>query len=127
MDWRCVLGNEHGMSTPRLVTFMSNSVAKRLGRAEFENGLSTLCKVYGMSTEQLVTIMSNGVAKRLGTAEFDHAVSTLCKEYGMSTEQRVKFMSGGAAARQQDAGTVARFWRSTFGGGDGGSRDAWLW
>ena len=34
---------------------------------------------------------------------------------------------GGAAARRQDAGTVARFWRGTFGGGDGGSRDAWLW
>ena len=87
------------MSTAQLVTFMSDSVAKRLGTAEFDDAVSTLCKEYGMSTAQLVKFMSDSVAKRLGTPEFDEAVKVLLSEHSMGTEQLATMMSGSLAAR----------------------------
>merc|ERR1712166_1472295 len=87
------------MSTAEIAKFMSNSVAKRLGTAEFDDALKALSVQHGMSTSEIVTFMSDSVAKRLGTPEFAAALKALSDQHGMSTAEIVKFMSDSVAAR----------------------------
>merc|ERR1712166_1029819 len=63
---------------------MSNSVAKRLGTAEFDEAVNKLCTEYGMSTEQLATIMNDAVAVRLGDEQFMSAMSKVVDCTGLA-------------------------------------------
>ena len=64
----------------KLVTFMSDSVAARLGDESFWAALARLRDEYGISGVQLVTFMSSSVAARLFSRDFMEAVAFMCSE-----------------------------------------------
>merc|ERR1711879_301500 len=74
------MGEECGITGDSLVTFMSNSVASRLGDETFWAALKRLKEECGISGDSLVTFMSDSAASRLSNDDFMDAILILCSE-----------------------------------------------